>query len=267
VHTVGFSRTATDRVRGVPIPASRAALSRALAPGRECRGWRRPVRQEGCGGLRSDLLPGWRLVDRRISGSSWAQGGWRRVARPAALGEAWRHGMRIAVPRAERPAVAGAYGRPCRIRALAGLPGRVTPMYLRTAFVYPGAPYVLHGCRESWLRGSDSSPGARTWETGRAASPGNGGAICAARHAAWHGQQQPNHGDIAIKPGSQRLRTRGLRVCCSGVLFTHFTSTFTLARWQDTRNPPTQNTVRGRLVPRGTGTSEQTWSKHRNSEV
>ena len=87
--------------------------------------------------------------------------------------------------------------RPCRIRALAGLPGRVTPMYLRTAFVYPGAPYVLHGCRESWLRGSDSSPGARTWETGWAASPGNGGAICAARHAAWHGQQQPNHGDIA----------------------------------------------------------------------
>jgi hypothetical protein len=89
---------------------------------------------------------------------------------------------------------------PCRIRALAGLPGRVTPMYLRTAFVHPGAPYVLHGCRESWLRGSDSSPGPRTWETGRAASPANGGAICAARHAARHGQQQPNHGDIALKP-------------------------------------------------------------------
>lgn len=56
-------------------------------------------------------------------------------------------------------AARGAYGRPCRIRALAGLPGRVTPMYLRTAFMYPGAPHVLHGCRESWLRGSDSSPG------------------------------------------------------------------------------------------------------------
>ena len=60
----------------------------------------------------------------------------------------------------------GAYGRPCRIRALAGLPGRVTPMYLRTAFVHPAAPHVLHGCRKSWLRGSDSSRGTRTSENG-----------------------------------------------------------------------------------------------------
>ena len=40
------------------------------------------------------------------------------------------------------------------------------------------------------------------------------------------------------------------------------TSIFTLARWQDIRNPPRQSTVCGRLMPRSTGTSEQTWSKH-----
>ena len=51
MRTVGFPRTATDRVYGVPILASHAALSRAFAPGRE------------------DLGPG--------------QGGWRREARPA----------------------------------------------------------------------------------------------------------------------------------------------------------------------------------------
>ena len=112
IRTVGAHRRLHGRPRTGPRSAHsglRAALSRALAPGRECRGWRRPVCQEGCGGgLRSDLLPGWHLVDRRISGNSRAQGGWRRVARPATLREAWRHGMRIAVPRAGRPAVAGA---------------------------------------------------------------------------------------------------------------------------------------------------------------
>ena len=42
-----FPRTATDRVRGVPILTSCAALSQALAQGRECRGC--PVCQEGSG--------------------------------------------------------------------------------------------------------------------------------------------------------------------------------------------------------------------------
>jgi hypothetical protein len=35
-----------------------------------------------------------------------------------------------------------------------------------------------------------------------------------------------------------------------------------LARWQDTRNPPRRSTVCGRLIPRSAGTSEQTRSKH-----
>ena len=57
-------------------------------------------------------------------------------------------------------------------------------------------------------------------------------------------------------------RTRGLRVRCSGVLFTQSTSMFTLASWRDNRNSPRRNTVCGRLIPGGTGTSEQTRSKH-----
>lgn len=204
VRTVGFFTDGHGQGRGVPIPASCAALSRALAPGRVPR-------------LAAPGVPGGRqgvCVPTCCRGGAWWMEGFREihgpraagvVARPAALREAWRHGMRIAVPRAGRPAVAGAAPRVARTDGHAGsarLRGclGITPMYLRTAFVYPGAPYVLHGCRENWLRGSDSSPGARTWETGRAARPGNGGAICAARHVAWHEQQQPNRGDIAIKP-------------------------------------------------------------------
>jgi hypothetical protein len=64
VRTVGFSRTATDRVRGVPISASPAALSRLLAQGRECRGCL--VCREGSGGL------AFRSAAR---GGTWA-GGW-----------------------------------------------------------------------------------------------------------------------------------------------------------------------------------------------
>ena len=121
------------------------SLSRALAPGRECRGWRRPVCQEGCGELRSDLLPGWRLVDRRIFGKFAGPG------RLAPCGPSGRAAGSVAARHANcrsaggaaryrgRRAARGAYRRPCRIRALAGLPGRVTPMYLRTAFVHPGA--------------------------------------------------------------------------------------------------------------------------------
>ena len=49
--TVGFPRTATDGGRAVPVPASHAALSRALALRRGCGGWRLPgVYHEGSGG-------------------------------------------------------------------------------------------------------------------------------------------------------------------------------------------------------------------------
>ena len=96
-----------------------------------------PVCQEGCGGLRSDLLPGWRLVDRRIFGKFAGPG------RLAPCGPSCRATGSVAARHANcrsaggaarcggRRAARGAYGRPCRIRALAGLPGRVTPMYLR----------------------------------------------------------------------------------------------------------------------------------------
>jgi hypothetical protein len=60
---------------------------------------------------------------------------------------------------------------------------------------------------------------------------------------------------------------RRLRVRCSGVLFEYSTSMFALAGWRDTGNRPRRNTVRGRLIPRGTGTSEQTWSKHETGMV
>jgi hypothetical protein len=108
-----------------------------------------PVCQEGCGGLRSDLLPGWRLVDRRIFGKFAGPG------RLAPCGPSCRATGSVAARHANcrsaggaarcggRRAARGAYGRPYRIRALAGLPGRVTPMYLRTAFAHPGAPHVL----------------------------------------------------------------------------------------------------------------------------
>jgi hypothetical protein len=45
-------------------------------------------------------------------------------------------------------------------------------------------------------------------------------------------------------------RTRGLRVCCSGVLVLPSTSIFTPARWQDARNPPRR---KYRLLTAGTG--------------
>ena len=115
-----FPRTATDRVRGVPILASRAALSRALASGRECAAGGARCARRAAGGLRSDLLPGGAWWMEGFSGSSRAQGGWRRMARPAALREAWRHGMRIAVPRAGRPAAAGAAQRVARTDGHAG---------------------------------------------------------------------------------------------------------------------------------------------------
>ena len=64
------------------------------------------------------------------------------------------------------------------------------------------------------------------------------------------------------KAGDQRLRTCRLRVRCSEILFLESTSVFTLARWRDARNFPGRSTVCGRPIPRSTGTSEQTWSKH-----
>jgi hypothetical protein len=45
-------------------------------------------------------------------------------------------------------------------------------------------------------------------------------------------------------------RTRGLRVCCSGVLILPSTSIFIPARWQDARNPPRR---KYRLLTAGTG--------------
>ena len=119
-----FPRTATDRVRGVPILASRAALSRALAPGRECCGCL--VCQEDNEGMHSDLLP--EVAPGRVDGFPGIRGR-GRSGRLASCGPSGRaagnvaHRMRAAVPRAGRPAVAGAaprvaYGRPCRIRAL-----------------------------------------------------------------------------------------------------------------------------------------------------
>jgi hypothetical protein len=74
------------------------------------------------GGLRGVCVPiccrggAWWIDE--FSGDSRAPGGWRRVARPAALREAWRHGMRIAVPRAGRRAVAGAAPRVARTDAM-----------------------------------------------------------------------------------------------------------------------------------------------------
>jgi hypothetical protein len=92
-----FPRTATDRVRGVPILASRAALSRALAQGREYRGC--PVCQAGSGGLRADLLPGVApgQVDGfpGIRGHGRPRGGWRRVVPPAAVRASWRYRMQL----------------------------------------------------------------------------------------------------------------------------------------------------------------------------
>ena len=101
-------------------PGARAR-TRAAAGGARC------ARREA-GSLRSDLLPGWRLVDGRISGKSRAQGGWRRGPSGRAAGSvAARHAnCRSAGGAARcggRRAARGAYGRPCRIRALAGLPG------------------------------------------------------------------------------------------------------------------------------------------------
>ena len=101
-------------------PGARAR-TRAAAGGARC------ARREA-GSLRSDLLPGWRLVDGRISGNSRAQGGWRRGPSGRAAGSvAARHAnCRSAGGAARcggRRAARGAYGRPCRIRALAGLPG------------------------------------------------------------------------------------------------------------------------------------------------
>jgi hypothetical protein len=175
--SASFPRTATDGVRAVPALASHAALSQALALGRECGGWRLPgvpggfvrvmweIWDLGSGpifeigarsqnsrtkparraaeGLRSDLLPGRRLgVDVRTTrgaGSPAAQGQMAGLGWPAQpLCGNVTDVMRVAVSQAEQPAVAGA--APCvvrvagRIRVLAGLPGRVTPIYLRTAF-------------------------------------------------------------------------------------------------------------------------------------
>ncbi len=56
--------------------------------------------------------------------------------------------MRVAVSQAEQPAVAGA--APCvvrvagRIRVLAGLPGRVTPIYPADGFSLAQGPDGLH---------------------------------------------------------------------------------------------------------------------------
>ena len=40
----------------------------------------------------------------------------------------------------------------------------------------------------------------RSWERAGSLGPGSGGAICAARRAPRHGLQQPDRGDMAIKP-------------------------------------------------------------------
>jgi hypothetical protein len=45
-------------------------------------------------------------------------------------------------------------------------------------------------------------------------------------------------------PGVALLRTRGLRVRCSQILFLQLTSIFTLTRWRDTGNHPRRSTIR-----------------------
>jgi hypothetical protein len=171
----------------------------------------------------------------------------------------------VAVPRAGA-AVAGAplrvaHGRPCRIRALA------VAQACNSDVPADGSSRARDAgcsawCRESWLRGSDSCRAHGTWETGWAAGLGSAGAICDVRPAAWERAAAARPRSYSDKADGQRLRTRGLRVRCSGILLLHSTSIFTLACWQDTRNPPRRTTACGRLIPRSTGTSEQTRSKH-----
>jgi hypothetical protein len=76
--TVGFPRTATDGVRAVPVPASHAALRRALPLEREWGGWRLPgVYHEGGGGL------AFRPAARTVPGG-WMSGITRDAGAPAA---------------------------------------------------------------------------------------------------------------------------------------------------------------------------------------
>ena len=203
-------RTATDRVRGVLILASRAALSRALAQGRECRGCRCVRRVAG--GLRSDLLPG--VAPGRVDGFP----GIRGHGRPRATGvvwpsgavrESWRHRMRLPFrgrgPLWRAPRCAwrmDGHAGSARLR----LPGRATPMYLRTALRVPGTPDVLHDAERTGCAGLISYRAHGTWETGWAAGPGSAGAICAVRAAAWNGRQQPDPRSYSDKGGGQRLR-------------------------------------------------------------
>jgi len=147
---VGFPQTATDGGRAVPVPASHAALSRALALRRGWGGWRLPgVYHEGGGGLAfrhaARTAPGGRMCGTtRGAGAPAAQGqdgcaGW--PARPRC--GTWRHGMRRGRSGPLWPvphrASSGWRGR---IRVLAGLPERVTPICLRTLFVSARARMV-----------------------------------------------------------------------------------------------------------------------------
>ena len=119
------------------------------------------------------------------------------------------------------------------------------------------------GARRAGCAGLIPHRGARTWETGRAASPGNGGAICAARHAAWHGQQQPKsrrYNDKARQPAasyprikSPLLYSRIPRYC----LRIHDRTSGNMSLpWEKEYRIGTE------LVPGCTGISERTWSEH-----
>jgi hypothetical protein len=94
--TVGFPRTATDMVRGVPIPVSRAALSRVPAWRCECRGWRLPAGHERSGACvpiccRGRCLGGWMDFRNSRGAMRAARAVWPVWPR----GVTWRHGMRV----------------------------------------------------------------------------------------------------------------------------------------------------------------------------
>jgi len=69
-------------------------------------------------------------------------------------------------------------------------------------------------------------------------------------------------GNVRVRRQGLEPRTRGLRVCCSRILFSYSTSEFNATCCRDTRNAPRRHTVCWRLISGSTGTSEQTWSKH-----
>jgi hypothetical protein len=147
------------------------------------------VCEEGSGALRSDLLPV--VAPGRVDGFPGTRGrgwgGWRCVARLAALRETWQHGMRVCCCAGGRPVVAGValrvlYGRPAGSACLratracnSDVPGDGFSRARRRRMFCMGAGRT--GCAGLISqRRADHGNGP-----GRC--PGSGGAICAARHA------------------------------------------------------------------------------------